>query len=81
MKTTIINTSGVTKFFGFLPDHGKSLASNEEVTYDGDLRTALAGGRNRYNRRRELAALDAACDAGEICYVPVDESCCSSSSA
>ena len=79
--TKVINTSGAEKYFGFLPDHGKTLADNEEITLDGDLRTALAGGRNRYNRSRELTALQDACDNGELCLVEVAETCCSSSSA
>lgn len=81
MKTRVINTSGEdAKYFGFLPDHGVTLDSNESVDIEGDLRTILGGGRSRYNRRRELTALDAACARGDICIFEVAETCCSSSS-
>ena len=82
MKTTVINTSGVdSKHFGFLPPHGRDMDSNEEIDFDGDLRSSLAGGRGRHSRARELAALDQACADGDICLVEVLEECCSSPSA
>lgn len=81
MKTKVINTSGAEKHFGFLPPHGRTLDSNEELTVDGDLRSVIAGGRARSSRAREVAALDAACVAGDLCLVEVVEECCSSSSA
>ena len=81
MKTKVINTSGAEKHFGFLPPHGQTLGDNESVILDGDLRSVLGSGRRRYNRSRELAALDTACEDGDVCLVEVDESCCASSSA
>lgn len=81
MLTKVINTSGASKFFGFLPPHGRRLADNGEVTLHGDLRSVLGAGRRRYNRSREITALDLACDVGDICMVEVAESCCASSSA
>ena len=53
----------------------------EERDFDGDLRSTLGGGRGRSSRVREIAALDAACVAGDICLVELVEECCSSSSA
>jgi hypothetical protein len=81
MKTKVINTAGEARHYGFLPPHGRSLADNGEVTLDGDLRSVLGSGMRRYNRSREIASLDAACLAGDICMVEVAESCCASSSA
>jgi hypothetical protein len=81
MKTQIENTSGAALYRGYLPPHGRSLAAAAVVTIDGDLRSALAAGRGRYNRKTELAALDADCEAGTICLTEVVEDCCSSSSA
>jgi len=81
MLTKVINVSGASKFFGFLPPHGRTLASDGEVTLFGNLHTVLAGGLNRYGREREITALEAACDAGDICLVEVDRVCCDSSSA
>jgi hypothetical protein len=82
MKTRVINTSGEdNKYFGFLPEHGRTFDSNESYDYDGDLRTAIAAGTARYSSRRRIAALDAACARGDICLVELAEECCSSSSA
>ncbi len=82
MKTKVINTSGVEgKHFAFLPPHGRDMGNNEEVEFDGDLRSVIASGRNRYSRAREIAALDAACAGGDLCLVELVEDCCSSSSA
>lgn len=81
MKTKVTNTSGAEKFFGFLPPHGVTIDDNDYVIIDGDLRSILGGGGNRYNRNRELDALDDACVNGDICLEAVNESCCSSSSS
>lgn len=80
MKTLLENTSGAGRFFGYIPPHGRYLANSEDITIDGDLRSALAAGRNRYGRPSELAALEADCLAGDICLTEVVEDCCSSSS-
>ena len=81
MKTQIENTAGEQRFYGFLPPHGLTMADGAIVTLDGDLRSALGAGRNRYTRKTEIAALDAACLAGDICLVELTEDCCSSSSS
>lgn len=81
MKTQVENTAGESRFYGFLPPHGREMTDGEALVFDGDLRTTLASGRNRYTRNRELDALDAACDAGDICMTELVEDCCSSSSA
>ena len=80
MKTQVENTSGASRFFGYLPPHGRALANSEEVVFDGDLRSALAAGRNRYGRPTELASLEADCAAGDVCLTELVEDCCSSSS-
>ena len=80
MKTQVENTSGAGRFFGYLPPHGLYLDNSEEVIVDGDLRSMLAGGRGRYGRKSEIAALDADCAAGNVCLTEVVEECCSSSS-
>lgn len=81
MKTRVINTSGGTKHFGFLPPHGRTMTDYEELELHGDLRSALAGGRARSSRVREIAGLDQACADGDICLVELVEECCSSSSS
>ena len=82
MKTQVENTSGASRFFGYLPQHGKRLANSETITFDGDLRSLIASGfgGGRYNRATELAALEADCVAGDICLTELVEDCCSSSS-
>jgi hypothetical protein len=80
-RTLITNTSGGEKHFGFLPPHGVDLEDGEEHVVDGDLRTILAGGRGRYSRSREIAALDAAVDGGEITSEDHPDPSSSSSSA
>ena len=65
-RTSVTNTSGEAKHFAFLPPHGVNMADGEERVFDGDLLTVLAGGRNRYTRRTEVDALDAAVLAGDL---------------
>ena len=81
MKTQVENTSGEARHFGFLPPHGRDMEAGEVIDFDGDLRTVLAGGRNRYNRNRELAALDLACENLEIALTELVEECAGSSSS
>jgi hypothetical protein len=81
MKTKVINVTGEERTFGFLPPHGRKMAADAELVLDGDLRSVIGSGMRRYNRSRELAGLDAACENGEICLVEVAESCCASSSS
>lgn len=81
MKTQVENTSGAEKHFVFLPPHGRTLANGEALIFDGDLRSVLASGRNRYNRNRELDALDAACEAQQIALTELVEECAGSSSS
>ena len=66
-QTLVKNISGEdNQFLGYLPPHGLVLDDDEEVVLDGDLRTVLAGGRNRYSRSRELEALDEDIAAGRV---------------
>ena len=81
MQTNVENTSGARRFFSYLSPHGRYLDNSEDVTVEGDLRSALASGKNRYNRKPELAALEVDCTAGDVCLVEVADDCCSSSSA
>lgn len=80
-RTRVTNISGVTQVFGFIPPHGKSLEHAHAVDLDGDLRTVLAGGRNRYGRPTELAALTAAEENGQVLVEALLEPSSSSSSS
>jgi len=80
MKTQVENTSGAARYFGYLPPHGQNLDNSAAVVIDGDLRSMLGGGRNRYGRKTELTALDEDCAAGDVCLTELVEDCCSSSS-
>lgn len=78
MKTQITNNAA-DRYIGYLPPHGKQVAQAEAVLVDGDLRTVLGSGRNRYGRSTEIASLDADLAAGDISYVEVAEEGSSSS--
>jgi len=68
LYSTVKNTSGGIKNFGFLPPHGRTLANNEEFTIFGDVRQALGGnrGNERSVQRRDTAAFEAAVAAGNL---------------
>lgn len=71
LYSTVKNTSGVTKIFGFLPPHGRELANNEEFTVFGDIRQALGGnqGGERSVQRRAHVAFEAAIESGDLTIV------------
>lgn len=80
-RTKITNNTGATRVFGFIPPHGVQLADGEDITVDGDLRTVLATGRNRYGRSTELAALSKMEARGDITVEELAEPGSSSSSS
>jgi hypothetical protein len=59
LYSTVKNTSGARRSFGFLPPHGRSLAANEEFTLFGDINSRLRHARDR-------AALESAIDRGDL---------------
>jgi hypothetical protein len=65
LYTTVRNTSGAARFFGFLGPHGKKLAANEEYSVPGDL-VAVLGGKTS---RRSFNALVRAFDNSTIAIV------------
>ena len=81
MRTSITNTSGEDRHFGYIPPHGKDLDDNEEIVIDGDLRTMLAGGMGRYNRKREITGLDADVTTGAVAVADAPGPSSSSSSS
>ena len=68
LYTTVKNTSGGIKNFGFLPPHGRILENNEEFTVFGDIRNALGGNRGgeRSVQRRDILAFDSAVANGNL---------------
>ncbi len=65
LYSTVKNTSGGRKKFGFLPPHGRELAANEEFSVYGDVRESLI----RFERteaRRNIIAFEAAIRRGDI---------------
>lgn len=62
LYTTVRNTSGADRFFGFLGAHGKKLAANAEYSIPGDLLAVLGG----KTSKRSFNALVAAFDAGSL---------------
>lgn len=81
MRTKVTNTSGAAKMFGFIPPHGAALDAGSDTVLEGDLRTVLASGRGRYNRKRELASLNGCITGGEVLVEEVAEPSSSSSSS
>jgi hypothetical protein len=68
LYSTVKNTSGTSKIFGFLPPHGRRLADNEEFTVYGDIRQAIANSQRggRAESRRDIMAFEAAMQRGDI---------------
>ena len=81
MKTQVENTSGESKYYNYLPGHGRVMTAGEVIDFDGDLRSVIASGRGRYSRAADLAALDADCLAGTIAITELVEECAGSSSS
>lgn len=68
--TTVKNTSGATKRFGFLPPHGMELSADEEVTVFGDIREAVNRGDRFGNRWMTALASALEDDALQIVNTP-----------
>lgn len=62
LYTTVENTSGMAKVFGFLGTHGKRLEANETYTVPGDLVTKLGAQRSL----RKFKALETALAGGDL---------------
>lgn len=62
LYTTVENTSGADKVFGFLGTHGKRLEANETYTVPGDLVSKLGALRSQ----RKFKALETALQAGDL---------------
>lgn len=65
LYSTVKNTSGQRKTFGFLPPHGRALAVNEEFTVFGDIKQAVIGF-ERVTSRRNIQALENAVKRGDL---------------
>lgn len=81
MRTKVTNISGESRMFGFIPPHGVALEDGDDTILEGDLRTVLASGRGRYNRRRELDSLNACITGGLVSVESSPEPSSSSSSS
>ncbi len=68
LYSTVRNTSGQSKVFGFLPPHGRRLAINEEFTVFGTIQDAVMG-IERVTSRRNVVALEAAIGRGDLVIV------------
>ncbi len=65
LYSTVKNTSGRRKTFGFLPPHGRALNANEEFTVFGDIKAAIIPF-ERTNGRRNIIAFEQALVRGDI---------------
>lgn len=66
LYTTVENTSGATRVFGFLGPRGMRLAAGEVVTLPGDLVASLGVAVQRGGARRKFDALERALAAGSL---------------
>jgi len=81
MRTLITNISGSEQNLGWIPPHGVILDAGESHQVEGDLRTVLASGRNRFNRKEEIGGLNDAIDQGLVTVEEVAGPSSSSSSS
>ncbi len=68
LYTTVKNVSGATRFFGFLPPHGRELVDDEEHSVAGDIFDAIARG-ERGTAQRHIDALLKAIEDGDMVIV------------
>jgi hypothetical protein len=65
--STVRNSSGGRKKFGFLPPHGRELDADEEMTIFGNVLEAVANANgDRATSRRHMIAFEAAIERGDI---------------
>ncbi len=65
--STVKNTCGVKRKFGFLPPHGRELDNNEEFTVFGSILEAVANANgDRATSRRHMISFEAALERGDI---------------
>ncbi len=71
LYTTVKNVSGVSKFFGFLPPHGRTLAANQEFTVFGNILQVLGASRGAGGgvTRRDQIAFETAIESGKLTIV------------
>lgn len=62
LKTTVRNISGAKRTFGYLPHNGKTLRSNEEYSFFGNIFEMLAA----KNNKRDINALATDLLAGNL---------------
>ena len=69
--SSVKNSSGARRRFGFLPPHGRELAADEEVVFWGDIRQNIQHlrGPEIASARRDILAFDAAVSRGDIIVI------------
>jgi hypothetical protein len=66
LYSTVKNTSGSTRFFGFLPPHGKTLEADEEYTIFGNVHEAIIKTKSRVTSARNIHAFERALKDGDL---------------
>jgi hypothetical protein len=66
LYTTVENTSGSARVFGFLGPRGMRLAAGEVVTLPGDLVAALGAQHQKGGSRRKFDAMERSLAAGSL---------------
>jgi len=65
LYSTVVNETGVTRSFGFLPPHGATLDADEQYTVFGHIAEAISRGEHATDRRYHQALVNAL-DRGDI---------------
>lgn len=68
LYSTVKNTSGYQRTFGFLPPHGRKLAVGEEFTVFGDIREALVRF-ERTSARQNMLAFEGSLRRGSLTII------------
>ena len=66
LYTTVENTSGSARVFGFLGPRGMRLAAGEVVTLPGDLVASLGALHQKSGNRRKFTALENSLSSGSL---------------
>lgn len=66
LYSTLKNVSGKTKYFGFLPPHGRRLVANQEITVFGDIGQMVQHDIERVTSRTYMQAFENALQEGFI---------------
>lgn len=68
LYSTVINLTAKTRFFGYLPPHGRSLTAGQQLSFDGDIVSRIHAA-NPTKGPRQRAALERDLQAGYLTII------------